>query len=128
MSSRERTGGSEVLLILLAFVAGGAVVPALLPWLPGRALSLKGMASGLLLALVLVIAGLIPSAGTAGRLETAAWVLLMGAIGAFMAMNFTGATTYTSLSGVKKEMRLAVPLQIVAAALGFALWMAARFF
>jgi len=27
-------------------------------------------------------------------------------------MNFTGASTFTSLAGVKKEMRIAVPLQI----------------
>jgi hypothetical protein len=121
-------GGREVLLLLLAFVAGGALVPVFLPWLPGRALSWKGMVMGLLLAAVLVIVGLIPSAQIAGQLETAAWVLLMPAIGAFMAMNFTGATTYTSLSGVKKEMRFAVPSQIVAAVLGFALWMIARFF
>jgi len=121
-------GGREVLLLFLAFLAGGALVPAFLPWLPGRALSWKGMVMGLLLAAVLVIVGLIPSAGITGQLETAAWVLLMPAIGAFMAMNFTGATTYTSLSGVKKEMRFAVPSQSVAALLGFALWMIARFF
>lgn len=121
-------GGREVLLLLLAFIAGGALVPVLLPWLPGWALSWKGTTVGLLLAAVLIVAGLIPSAGISGRLETAAWVLLMPAIGAFMAMNFTGATTYTSLSGVKKEMRFAVPSQIVAATLGFALWMIARFF
>ena len=121
-------GGREALLLFLAFLAGGTLVPVFLPWLPGRALSWKGMSMGLLLAAVLVIVGLIPSAQIAGQLETAAWMLLMPAIGAFMAMNFTGATTYTSLSGVKKEMRFAVPSQIVAAVLGFALWMVARFF
>ncbi len=121
-------GGREVLLFLVAFLAGGFLVPAFLPWLPGRALSWKGTVIGLLLAAVLAIVGLIPSAGTAGRLGTAAWLLLMPAICAFMAMNFTGSTTYTSLSGVEKEMRFAVPSQRVAAALGFALWMLARFF
>jgi len=121
-------GGREVLLLFLAFLASGALVPVFLPWLPGRALSWKGMVMGLLLAAVLVIVKLIPSARIAGQLETAAWVLLMPAIGAFMAMNFTGATTYTSLSGVKKEMHFAVPSQVVVAVLGFALWMVARFF
>ena len=121
-------GGRELLLLFLAFIAGGALVPAFLPWLPGRALSWKGTTMGLLLVAVLVIIGLIPSSQTSGQLETAAWVLLMPAIGAFMAMNFTGATTYTSLSGVKKEMRFAVPSQIVAAVLGLALWITARFF
>ncbi len=122
------TGGREALLFLLAFLAGGVLVPTFLPWLPGRALSWKGMVMGLLLAAVLVIVGLIPSAGIAGGLGTAAWLLLMPAICAFMAMNFTGSTTYTSLSGVEKEMRFAVPSQCVAAALGIALWMLARFF
>lgn len=121
-------GGREVLLLSLAFLTGSVLVPVFLPWLPGRALSWKGMAIGLLLAAVLVIVGLIPSAGIAGKMETSAWVLLMPVIGAFMAMNFTGATTYTSLSGVKKEMRFAVPSQVVAAVLGLALWITARFF
>jgi acetyl-CoA decarbonylase/synthase complex subunit gamma len=42
-------------------------------------------------------------------------------------MNFTGASTYTSLSGVKKEMRVAVPLQIIVAILGMGMWIAGRF-
>ncbi len=86
------------------------------------------MVMGLLLAAVLVIVGLIPSAGVAGGLGTAAWLLMMPAICAFMGMDFTGSTTYTSLSGVEKEMRFAVPSQCIAAALGIALWMLARFF
>jgi acetyl-CoA decarbonylase/synthase complex subunit gamma len=57
-----------------------------------------------------------------GRLETAGWLFIISAISTFLAMNFTGASTYTSLSGVKKEMRWAVPLQIGAGALGFVLW------
>jgi len=121
-------GLREALLLLLTLLVSGILVPALLPWLPGKALSLKGMTIGLLLAILLVTIGVIPSAGLAGQLETAAWILLMPAISAFMAMNFTGATTYTSLSGVKKEMRFAIPLQIITAVLGLGLWMTARFF
>jgi acetyl-CoA decarbonylase/synthase complex subunit gamma len=86
------------------------------------------MTLGLIFAIVLVFTGLIPSAKTGGRLETAAWILLMPAIAAFTAMNFTGSTTYTSLSGVKKEMRFAVPAQIIVATLGLSLWVTARFF
>lgn len=121
-------GAREACLLFLAFLAGGALVPVLLPWLPGRALSWKGTAAGLILTILLVILGFIPSAQITGQLETAAWVLLIPTISAFMAMNFTGATTYTSHSGVKKEMHFAVPSQIVAALLGFCLWVMARFF
>jgi len=42
-------------------------------------------------------------------------------------MNFTGSSTYTSLSGVKQEMRMAVPLQIVTGATGLIVWMVSRF-
>jgi hypothetical protein len=122
------TGGREVLIVMLAFVTGSALVPILLPWLPGRALALKGMTLGLIFVIALVLAGLIPSAQTGGILETAAWILLLPAIAAFTAMNFTGSTTYTSLSGVKKEMRFAVPAQIIVAAFGLSLWLTARFY
>jgi acetyl-CoA decarbonylase/synthase complex subunit gamma len=43
-------------------------------------------------------------------------------------MNFTGASTYTSLSGVKKEMRWAVPLEIGAGGIGLVLWLGTRLF
>jgi acetyl-CoA decarbonylase/synthase complex subunit gamma len=55
----------------------------------------------------------------------AAWAGLFPALTSFTLMNFTGASTYTSLSGVKAEMRLAVPLQIAATVAGLALWFVA---
>ena len=48
-------------------------------------------------------------------------LLILPAISAFLALNFTGCTTYTSLSGVKKEMRIALPLLIVSALSGIVL-------
>ena len=60
-------------------------------------------------------------------MEGLAWLLLLPAIAAYLAMNFTGASTYTSLSGVKKEMRWAVPLEIAFGAGGLILWVAVRF-
>jgi acetyl-CoA decarbonylase/synthase complex subunit gamma len=63
----------------------------------------------------------------ADRLELLAWLLLVPSLSSFMAMNFTGASTYTSLSGVLKEMRLAIPVQIVSAGLGSILWCIAIF-
>ena len=54
-------------------------------------------------------------------LSSLSWLLIMTTISSFLTMNFTGASTYTSLSGVKKEMRIAVPLQAIAFALGLIL-------
>lgn len=120
-------GPRAALLIGIAFAGGGILTPALLPWLPGRAFSTKGAATGLVLGCGVAGLGWIPLGGIGGGLEAASWFLMMPAIAAFLAMNFTGASTYTSLSGVRREMRVAVPAQIVAGAIGLAVWVAARF-
>ena len=120
-------GARAALLVLLSLLAGGVLAPLLLPWLPGRAFSIKGAVVGLILACCVIASGWLPTDGTAGKLEIAAWILIMPAIAAFLAMNYTGASTYTSLSGVRREMRFAVPAQIVAATVGLGLWMTARF-
>jgi acetyl-CoA decarbonylase/synthase complex subunit gamma len=54
-------------------------------------------------------------------------MLLIVAIASFITMNFLGSTTYTSLSGVRREMRIAVPGQAIAAVAGLTLWIAGRF-
>jgi len=120
--------GLYALFNLLGALAAGAILtPILLPWLPGRAFALKGLLIGLVTVLVFTAfrADLLNT--WPGRIETLAWFFLTPAIAAYLAMNFTGASTYTSLSGVKKEMKWAVPVQIAAGAVGFCLWMGSRF-
>jgi len=113
--------------VLSAIAAGAILSPILLPWLPGRAFATKGLWPGLAAALALAFFRIYHGAAGSGPLETAAWFFLVPALSSFLAMNFTGASTYTSLSGVKKEMRRAVPLQIAAGVIGLGLWIAARF-
>ena len=117
-------GLCSVLAILAAILAGAVFTPLLLPWLPGRAFSFKGLTPGVVMALVFI--GFCPNgwdAGSWGRIGIFAWLLLIPAMSAYLAMNFTGSSTYTSLSGVKKEMRRAVPLLIGAGVLGVGLWL-----
>ncbi len=98
---------SAVLPGILGVVSGGLLMPTLLPWLPFRAFSLKGVFSGVIVALLWLI--------TTGP-ELAAALFGGGLLitsSSFVAMNFTGSSTFTSLSGVRKEMRIAVPAQIV---------------
>jgi len=122
---RAVTDGVYVVMVIFAASLGGTVVtPLLLPWIPGRAFSLKGLWVGL------VLAGLISigfSGFGKGYLTTAAWFMIVPAIASFLAMNYTGATTFTSLSGVKKEVSRALPIQGTAAALGVVVWIAGRF-
>jgi acetyl-CoA decarbonylase/synthase complex subunit gamma len=51
----------------------------------------------------------------------------MPATASILVMKFTGASTYTSLSGVRHEMRVALPLQLAFAILGLVLWLIGRF-
>ncbi|MFO7957278.1 MAG: mercury methylation corrinoid protein HgcA [Candidatus Brocadiia bacterium] len=122
MSDGARAAG----LVVVGLLGGAVLAPALLPVLPGRAFSLKGVYVGLVLGLCHLALRWGALQGTAGALDAAAWLLLLPALCSFLAMNFTGATPYTSLSGVRKEMALAVPLQAVAALVGLGLWIAGR--
>ena len=105
--------------ILTAIFCGAVLMPVFLPWLPGRPFSVKGLPMGVLGAVLLLLAA---RGGMESFLEMLAWVLLVPAAAAYVAMNFTGASTYTSLSGVKKEIRWALPLQIGASVVGLGLW------
>ena len=119
--------GLFAVFALLSAVFSGAVLnPLLLPYLPGRAFSTKGFSIGFIVALILLYLRDVNLQIWAGRIEALAWLLLIPAISGYLAMNFTGASTYTSLSGVKKEMRWALPAQIAACTVGLAIWVTSR--
>ena len=117
----------SALAMLTAILVGSVLTPLLLPWLPGRAFSIKGLSLGILSALILIVFRWGDWITKTGRLEIIAWLLLIPAIAAYLTMNFTGASTYTSLSGVKKEMRWALPLEITAGMIGLGLWFGSHF-
>jgi hypothetical protein len=56
-----------------------------------------------------------------------ALILLTTVVSSYLAMNFTGTTPFTFPSGVEKEMRRAIPLQIAAAVVAAGLWVVAAF-
>lgn len=113
--------------IFLAIIAGTVITPLLLPWLPGRPFAVKGVSAGL----ITVVLFLVFHWGTTGSfdnpLELAGWFFLMLTTATYLAMDFTGASTFTSLSGVRKEMRWSVPLEIAGAAAGLILWSISHF-
>jgi acetyl-CoA decarbonylase/synthase complex subunit gamma len=111
------------LAVLTAILAGAVLTPLLLPWLPGRAFSLKGLVLGVVATASFLMLGGRDWGTWPDRLEAIAWILLIPAFSAYLAMNFTGSSTYTSLSGVRREMRRAVPLQIGAGILGLGFWL-----
>lgn len=115
------------LMLMAACIAGvlaGAVAaPVLLPWIPGKAFAIKGSITGLVMGIILLMwfgRGL-------NLLEEIAMFLVILAISSFLAMNFTGSTPYTSPSGVEKEMRKAIPIQIAAGVLAIVGWVGSTF-
>ena len=119
--------GSFAALAFLSAVVGGAVInPLLLPYLPGRAFSTKGLWLGAVVAVMMLSLQGVDLSMWAGRLGSLAWLLIIPAVTAYLAMNFTGASTYTSLSGVNKEMRWALPTEIGMGGGGLLIWIASR--
>jgi hypothetical protein len=106
---------------LAAMFAGGVLVPLLLPWLPSRVFAVKGAVAGALC----VAAALAALPG--GAAEAAGTALLATAIASYMAMMFTGSTTFTNLAGARLEVRRALPLIAVSAAAGAVVRVAAAF-
>ena len=108
-----------VLAYLGAVVAGTIVAPLALPWLPTRSFAVKGAVVGVLWSMLFL-------AVTGWRgLAAAATVLLVSAVSSFLALNFTGSTPYTSRSGVKREMRLSMPVMAFGLVAGVGCWIAA---
>jgi hypothetical protein len=119
--------GSFAVLAFLSAVVGGAVIhPLLLPYLPGRAFSTKGLTLGAVVAVMMLSFQGYDLSVWAGRFGALAWLLIIPAVTAYLAMNFTGASTYTSLSGVNKEMRWALRTEIGMGGGGVLIWIASR--
>ena len=101
-------------VFLGTLLVGAALVPALLPWIPGKPFALKGWLLGLVWAAAVCLLRAIPLTTAKGILSVLSYLLFLPALSAFLAMNFTGSSTLTSLSGVVKEMKRAVPLMMAA--------------
>lgn len=110
------SGLQAVYAYIGAVLAGTAVTPLLLPWIPGRSFAFKGALAGLVWSVIFyTLAG----GGDWNLFTKLAAFLTLPAVSSFYALNFTGCTPFTSRSGVKKEMRIALPVMGIALAAGF---------
>jgi hypothetical protein len=93
-------------------LAGTALFPILLPWIPTHNFSTKGFLLGAVTAIPFALWPLLlrPDWSWYHRTGQALeFLLAMPAVTAFIALNFTGSTTFTSRSGVKREMFAYIP-------------------
>ena len=105
-------GFYALLTLTGTMLIGTVLIPVLLPWLPFRSFSLKGWLVGLLWAM------LVAWLSGADVLGWIAALLLLPAIVAFFALNFTGATPVTSQTGVNREISLFARPMLIAAVIG----------
>jgi hypothetical protein len=99
--------------VLAAILAGVVLFPILLPWLPTRDFSSKGFILGGLVALPFALAIFLanPDATWWRQVGGALTYLLpLPSVTAYLALNFTGSTTFTSRSGVRREIFTYVPI------------------
>jgi len=101
-----------------AILIGCVLVLVLLPWIPGNAFAWKGWLLGMVWVFNMGVMNNWMGEPDYGLVRMLGYVLVLPAISAYFAMNFTGCSTYTSLSGVIKEMKFAVPLMITSLILG----------
>lgn len=106
-------GPLAALAPIAAVLAGVALFPALLPWLPTRDFSSKGLALGLLTAIPFAVVAYVGGRDAAWwrwAIGVLSYLLAMPPVTAYLALNFTGSTTFTSKSGVEREMMTYIPV------------------
>ena len=117
-------GVNALFNVLIGYISGIVLTPLFLPYLPFRSFALKGVFSGLIVSTILFFLKLLGD----NLIENISWFLIITGVSSFLAMNFTGSSTYTSLSGVKKEMKISIPFQISVSAIGLILFVISLIF
>ncbi|PWR73036.1 mercury methylation corrinoid protein HgcA [Methanospirillum lacunae] len=113
-------GPLAAVAVITTIVTGTILFPVLLPIIPTKDFSTKGLILGLVAA--------IPFAASYASVPTLPyWTQIAGAlvplliippVVSYLGLNFTGSTTYTSRTGVKKEIFKYVPVMVTLSALG----------
>jgi hypothetical protein len=83
-----------------------------LPFIPYKSFAIKGYLLGAIWA---VVSSFIPDFSI---VKIILLLLILPPISAFLSLNFTGASTYTSITGVRLEVKIATPIFIVSISLG----------
>ena len=105
-------GWLPALATALAIFAGVAIFPILLPWLPTKDFSSKGWILGMVVTLPFTLAMIFRPQAQGWWLHAGmalALQLALPVVTAFITLNFTGSTPFTSRSGVKKEIFAYIP-------------------
>lgn len=117
-------GTLSVFALLAGIISGAFATPILLPYIPARHFALKGIITGSLFAGILLLPAASAIHGVSGFM---ALFIFSVTISSYLAMNFTGSTPFTSPSGVEKEMKRYIPIQLAGLVISCGLWIYSAF-
>ncbi len=108
-------GWLSALAVLISALAGTVLFPVLLPYLPTKDYSTKGLLLGILAALPFAAYQMmtLPSGEWQTYASVLMFLLVMPPTTAYLALNFTGSTPYPSRTGVRKEIFTYIPVMAV---------------
>lgn len=122
----DALNGSLLFLFLgfAAIFAGAVLTPFALPFLPSRSFAVKGWIAGMVMTVAALMAG-------KGHKQTGAVFIALSCIffplvSSYVALQFTGSSTYTGMTGVRKEMKYAMPVYIAGAVISVVLLIALK--
>ena len=101
-------GSLTAMAAAAAFLSGIILFPLLLPWIPGKDFSLQGFILGGLTALPFSIISFNRFSEEPFWLQilwSLVYLLGMPPVTAYLSLNFTGSTTFTSKTAVEREMK-----------------------
>lgn len=108
-----QTGIPVAVMLVAAILAGAAITPMLLPCIPFRSFAIKGFCTGLIAVLALFA---VSGSYFKGNMFLVLFSFFgVPAFSSYLALQFTGATTFTGMSGVEKEIKISLPLYIISA-------------
>lgn len=121
-----KSGLLNTLPYIIAAIIGTILFPILLPILPFRMFSIKALILGIIWSFVVITYSSVFHYNNSILMNVSNGLLLSSII-SYLGMNFTGSTTFTSLSGVKKEILLSMPIIGTSALVGIVLMVVDKF-
>lgn len=113
------SGGLPFLILgLISLFAGAFLTPLALPLIPFRSFAVKGWIAGMVSVILSSRYSFFGHSSVPLRFFT---YLFFPLASSYVALQFTGSTTFTGMSGVKKELRISIPIYIAGVLVSLAL-------
>ena len=90
---------------LVSLLAGSLITPVMLPYIPFKAFAVKGWLAGMVTAIICI-----NLMGDIALPLIIFSLISFPLVSSYLALQFTGSSTYTNMSGVNKELKVALPI------------------